>query len=402
MAYDDPIDKNQGAVKISEVFTDRALDIIKTDIGESGIKVMEQLVRIAGDALRRINYIMFSPGRINWTGDEIEFDSDSRDNNIIFRILQTEDGNPATPRTVDLVLKGTDAGVNAESIFKSIQMVDGDILYLELDRSLVLAAGASKDLHNAVGGASVFQGLTVKKTNIATGMPSLKAQEGSLTDTFAIPLAMRVDWTDGVDSYQDIWWIPHGIRWPMNTRSALGGVVVLGLETWPSVFVGDQAQLIQALTDLSTSGGIILLNKPISLDSPITVPEGVSIISRSNKYGTAEAGLTLTTGAKITLGEGSKLFNLNIEGAASFGGTSNVVEQMIVMAGNKGEIRDCNFRLINVNVGTSEGSCIGVSGTNNRVFNCSFRLGATVTHRIGIKYLGGTNNTDTDSQFLVT
>jgi hypothetical protein len=273
-------------------------------------------------------------------------------------------------------------------------LADGEVLYLELDRALVLAAGATKDLHNAVGGGSIFTGLTVKKVNIATGLPSLKAQEGvSPTDTFAIPLAMRVDWTDGVDSFQDIWWIPHGIRWPMNTRSPLGGVVVLGLETWPSTFVTSQAQLIQALSDYTLSGGVILIQSPITLNTPITVPDGVTLISRSNKLDTGEAGLTLTTGASITVAGGGKLFNLDIQGNAGFTGTNSLV----IMSGTRAEVRDCNFKLVNT---TGTPACITVNGNLNRIYNCEFVI-SSAAGNVGIKYTAaaGNSNTDTDSRF---
>lgn len=407
MSYDSPIAKNQGAAKISEVFTDRALDIIKTQIGESGIKVMEQLVRISGDALRRINYILYSPGTINWTGSAIEFNNiaAAAATNAIFRILQTEDiGAVTSPRYVDLVLAG-DQTAAAEQLFKSISMVNGDVIYLELDRSLVLAAGNTKNLHNGIavldgGFSSVFTGLTVKKRNISTGLPALDSTEGaSPTSTFTIPLAMRIDWTDGVDSFQDIWWIPHGIRWPANTRSTLGGVIVSGLDHYHSKAVASQGQLIQAITDLTTAGGIILVTAPIVLNTPITIPDGVTLTSRSNKYTTAEGGLTLTTGASITLASGAKLYNCDIEGNAGFASSAN--DQLVILSGDKAEIRDCKFRLTNINPSFT-GKCIKIIGTNNMIKNCVFRLGAIVSYRVGIDYNAGTNNTDTESEFLAT
>ena len=407
MAYDTPIPPNQGAVKISEVFTDRALDVIKTQIGESGIKVMEQLVRITADALRRINYILYSPGTVNWTGTAIEQNNTATPSatNIIFRILQTEDvGGVASPRYVDLVLTG-DQTAAAEQLFKSISLNNGDVLYLELDRSLVLAAGNTKNLHNGIavidgGFGSIFTGLTVKKRNISTGLPPLDAQEGaSPTNTFTIPLAMRVDWTDGTDSFQDIWWIPHGIRWPMGTRSTLGAVIVSGLDHYYSRVVASQAQLIQAITDLTTGGGIILAKAPITLNTPITIPDGVILVSRSNKYSTAEGGLTLTTGASITLASGAKLFNCDIEAGSGFSATT---DSLVIMSGNKAEVRDCNFKLAYA-LAVNTPSCVKITGNLfNRIYNCTFTLVSASTS-VGIKYSAGTGatNSDTDSRFIL-
>ena len=117
-----------------------------------------------------------------------------------------------------------------------------------------------------------------------TGMPEMLSTETGTTksQTMNIPLAARLDWTDGIDSYQDIWWIPHGIRWPEGTKSNVGAVVVRGLETLPSTFVRNQDELTNAITTLGTTGGVILASESFSIDQGITIPPGITFCSRSD------------------------------------------------------------------------------------------------------------------------
>lgn len=379
MAYNDQISKEQGAFKISEAFTDHELDIIKTEIGESGIEVIERMIRIQGDSFRKSSYILHSDGRINWTGSQLQFDSDARANDIIFRLLQTEDvGGSANPRTIDLKMIG-DQTTNGEQIFSTIDMANGDLLYLELDRDKVFAAvsGAGEvnylELHNAVGGLSTFAGATVKIINLSetSGMPELEMDSTGFNGSFCIPLAMRVDWSDGIDTYQDIWWIPHGIRWPANVRSTLGAVIVQGFETLPSVFVRNITEFNQAIADLTSTGGIICLQNNITIDSQITVPADVQIFGRSaSGLGSNPANIVMVTGGQLQMGDRSRLWDVFIV-ANSLYGTSGTAEDntLVKVVGEAVSIEKCWFQLNNL---SGVARCIDFEGSDGRAIQCTF------------------------------
>jgi len=396
MAYDDIKAKNQGSVKQSEVFSDKELDIIKANIGETGIKVIEQLIRVSGDALRRLNYILWSPGRIRWDGTTIHFDSDTRDNDIYLRLLQTEE---AAPRTIDLKMNGSQIA-NTTDEFLNIDLADGELLYLELDRDTILSSSGSVDLENAVGGGSVVGGYTVKKASISSssGMPALITPEGGNTQTFYIPIAMRVDWNDGFDSHQDIWWIPHGIKWPMGTTSTMGSVIVKGLETWPTAYVRSQAELIQEITALGGNGGIILATSPFNIDTSITIPAGVTFAGRTDiSISGNNNAINLLPGGRIILSDRSRLERLYFRSSTSFGASAN--ERMVQMSGERAYIENCEFEVTKPDTGPSEAICVYVDGNENRLNNCRFNSVVGTTYKIGIDYISGSNNIDLDSMF---
>lgn len=379
MAYNDQISKEQGAFKISEAFTDHELDIIQTEIGESGIEVIERMLRIQGDAFRKSSYILHSEGRINWTGDQLQFDSDARANDIILRLLQTEDANGAVkPRTIDLKIIGH-ISTNSEQTFNTIDMANGDLLYLELDRDQVFAAASGSgevnhlELHNAVGGLSIYTGATVKKVNLSSssGMPAIEMDSTGFNGSFCIPLAMRVDWTDDIDTYQDIWWIPHGIRWPANVRSTVGAVIVQGFETLPSVFVRNITEFNQAITDLTSTGGIICLQNNITIDSQITVPADVHIFGRSaSGAGSNPANIIMATGGQLIMSDRSRLWNVFIA-ATSLYGTSGTAEDntLVKVVGQNVSLEKCWFQLNNA---SGSARCIDFEGSDGRAIQCTF------------------------------
>jgi hypothetical protein len=226
-------------------------------------------------------------------------------------------------------------------------------------------------------------------------MPALSTQLSGPTTTFYVPLAMRIDWTDGINSYQDLWWIPHGIRWPENTLSTLGAVIVSGLEVYPSVFVDDELQLMQAVTDLTPTGGVICVESNITIDTAITIPDGVTLLSRSETaQNTNPAILTFVPGGSLIMGNNSRLFDLYLVGSSTFGVSSNA--SMVQAANDKCEIRNCMF-----NFGNASGLARGVlvTGTNNRIYNCKFLNCSADSWRTGIEYNAGSNNVDIDSEF---
>jgi hypothetical protein len=448
MAYDTPIDNKQGSIKVSELFTDEQLKLIKNAVGESGINTLRLLMNPITDSLRMQKYILHSTGQMNWTGTEIKFDSDyagaptwsaatnyssgalivynsknyissisgnlnnqpdispsqwkNVSNDILFRLLVIDE-NTNNVKTIDVYMTGT-TGANGTTTFRDIPLNDQELIYLELDRDLLLNAadpGGGKPrrlvIENAVTGGSIVAGKTLRKVSLSTtsGMPQMVASAASTT-TVNIPLAARFDWTDGIDSFRDIWWIPHGIRWPEGTRSVLGAVVVRGLETYPSTFVRTQLELQQAISDLTVAGGgIILVTDNIPLTANIAVPSGITILGRTSlKEGViiANPTITVSTGAGFTLANRAMMRGLNIQGASLFSGP------LITMNSDRAEVRDCSLRLQNVN-GSTEAQCILLSGTNNRVYNCKFSLGAVNNSRVGLKFTAGSNNVDFDSYF---
>jgi hypothetical protein len=120
MAYDSPIDNKQGSMKASEIAMDRQLEIIKTQNNETALKTIELMMKPLGDAVRLNNFILHSTGQINWTGTDIEFDSDSQANHIIFRLLLTDE---TSARTIDVYLTGT-TGSNSSTLFNTLTLAN--------------------------------------------------------------------------------------------------------------------------------------------------------------------------------------------------------------------------------------------------------------------------------------
>jgi len=411
MAHDDTIEKKQGAIKVSETYTDEQLKIIQNAVGESGIKTLRLIMNPISDAIRMNNFILHSSGQINWTGTEIQFDSDSKGNNITLRLLMLDD--EANAKTVDLILEGT-TGANSALLFNSISLNNQELLYIELDRQKILDAvsvspgtePAKIVIENGVSGGAITPGSILKKVSLSdtSGMPSMLATE-TTSETVNIPLVSRFDWSDGITptDFQDIWWIPHGIRWPTGTRSVLGAVVVKGLETYPTTFVRKQVELQNALLDINVAaeGGIILVSENIDIDSVITIPSGVTLLSRgSPQDGTVPAisSLRLGVGGKIILETRSKLFNINIEATSVFGDA--LEEDLVLVSGDNVEIRDCAFKL-DVSSGATKANCVKITGSNNRIWNSKFRI-QNIANHVGISYFAGANNVDTDSIFDYT
>ena len=413
MAFDSPIANPQGGVKASEIAMDRQLEIIKTQNNETALKAIELMMKPLGDAIRMNNFILHSTGQIRWSGTQIEFDSDSQGNHIILRLLLTDE---TAPRTIDIYLTGTTVA-NSSALFKTINLDDQELLYLEIDRAQLLAAvspgggnPARLTIGNNVSSSSTAVGARLQKVSLTAGggMPAMLSTESGLTtsQTINIPLASCFQWSDGTPgpsgTFKDLWWIPHGIRWPAGTRSVLGAVVVKGLETLPSTFVRTEAELTAALTDYGTTGGIILISQSFTLNTQISVPPGVILTTRSNlsNYNAAIPVITMESGSRITLQADSKLWNMVIKGGLNFGKT--VTEYMVLMTVNNARIDACSFGLTRTDLTTPAALsiCVEVTGTNHRIWDSKFRLGLTdVPQRVGIRYSSGSNNNDIDSIF---
>lgn len=411
MAFDDQIDDKLGSIKISEAFTDESLKIIQNLVGESAIKTLRLMMEPIGDAIRMNNFILHSTGQIRWSGDEIFFDEDAKANDIVLRLMMLD--AEANARTVDLILKGT-TGANSAAEFNSLPLADQELLYIELDRDEILNAAnaggapASIIIENAVTGGSTTSGKTLKSAALTsnTGMPEMTATDSN-SNTVNIPLVARFDWTDGIitGSFKDLWWIPHGIRWPELTASVVGAVVVKGFEAWPNTFVASTPQLVSALSGVSSNGGVILITENITVDETITIPKGVTLLARSSVQDGAnplQPAISMGPSGQIVMEDRSKMFDINIETDALFGDGSAGGKQLVLMSGDNAEIRDCSFQL-DPSAGGAGGLAIGVkvTGSKNRIWNSKFRI-QNISNHNGILYFSGVDNVDTDSIFDYT
>ena len=409
MAFDDKIENKQGSSKTSEAFTDRVLEIIQNEVGETSLRTLEMIMKPMSDAIRRNNFIAHSYGQIKWTGTAIEFDADGQNNSIVLKLLLMDEG---APRTVDIWMQGSSTA-NSPTEFFNIPMNNNDLLYLEIDRDLLLSAvspspgvePAKLVIGNNASDVNIVAGARLQKVSLSdtNGMPEMLSTESGTTksQTMNIPLATRIDWTDGLETFSDIWWIPHGIRWPENTISAIGAVVVKGTETLPSLYVKsfDAVDgIIDAINFLTPTGGIILLAEQFTLIGNITIPKGITLMARSNMQDgadNADPTLFVASGAGIILEDGAKMWNINVESLSNFG--SSFEESLVRMTGDNAEVRDCSFRL-DPTAGASSAVAVKVEGSRNRIWNTKFRIQNTGSH-IGISYFSGTSNVDTDSIF---
>ncbi len=334
MPFDDIINPNQGAIKSSEIFMDRSLEIIKNSIGETTLKTLEGMMKPIADAIRYNNFLLHSDGQIVWETNlsqpRIRFNADAKANNIRLRLMMLDES--AQSRTVDIIIPAT-VGANSLTGFNTINMNNNDLIYMELSRSVILAAisgtpastPAVITLENGIDGGSVTSGRRLLKVNMTgnTGMPAMVADLDSIlqdaSQTVNIPIAARYDWTDNIDTYSDIWWIPHGIRWPTGSISVVGAVVVSGFNALPNYFARTITEFNQQLALLTTTGGMIAIIAPITINSPITIPDGVTIIGRTKKNHNTSPGLYFSSGGKFILGNRSAVKDLYIRGLAGFG-----------------------------------------------------------------------------------
>jgi hypothetical protein len=394
MAYDSVIDKPQGSVKLAEIFTDRAIDVIETAIGETGLIIVEQLRNVMADAIRKNSYILHSDGRVLWDGSNINFVSDSENTNIILTLLQTEN---AALRRINLVLTG--GGSNTANTFNNIALNDKEMIYIELDRNTILNGSGDVVLENAAGGGSLISGYTVKKVSVnlsSSGMPSLQSPiTGGNTDTFNIPLAVRYDYLIGAITYQDLWWIPHGIRWPQNTRSVIGAVVVQGFDVYPNVFVSSTAELVQALIDYS-DGGVICVKESFVLDQSVTLPTGVTLIGRSMQRASGSpAIISLDVTGGITMQSHTRIKDIAFYGNSNFGQTGN--HTVITMSNSYCYVENCSFEFQNTGP-TNTATAILCSGSYNKIEKCKFVDVVSPAYKIGVNYIGS-YNADIDCEF---
>lgn len=375
MSYDSNRPANIGDTKLSELAVDRTLPLFDSSGPQTNALIgLESAFRALTELARKSNYILRSEGQIQWNGTDIRFDAGAVVNSMNFEVLATEGSiDPA----YQLRLQGSTSS-NGVSTFKNIPMSDGDLLYMELDASELLDSGSSFDLENAVNGGGITAGYRVIRQSMSTALPKLTIGATDGGSLFYIPLALRRG--------TDILWIPHGIRWPAGTTSALGAIIVEGFDAYPERFVSNQTQLLSALSDLSAlGGGVILVKEAFTIDQTINVPDNIKILGRGRKN-----PITLAVGASIVLQNRCYLEGLKLITAASWTG------QAVQMNGTRNRVISLWLDL-SASADSSSVKGVQVAGNGNRINDTSFT--GVSTNRVGINYSSGTDNADIDCEF---
>lgn len=384
MAYDQPTSLPSGSTKLSEIAVDRVQPLIQSPVHATSIIVVEQMLKITADLLRKQNYFLRSVGKVNWNGAAIMLDDGGIANDMIFDLLQTD--NAAQPK-ISLVMQGS-TGVSTATTFNNLTLADGELLYLELDPAVIAAGGTSIIIENAVNGGSVVDGKTLKKTTLAAGIPTLTSPVDQspnptpASTTFYIPLCYRSGSTD-------IRWIPHGITWPAGTTSILGAIIVEGFQAIPERFVGSELQLLAALSDMTAQGGgVILVTQPFSITGTITLTANVKLMGRGKK-----SMITVNGGQIILAGENAEVQDLGLTCVSGYTGN------MIWIQARRCRIRNVHFDLT-LAPDMAASNSIRVEQSYNRVYECTFKGTAAAVNKTAINYIAGyVDNADVDSLF---
>lgn len=383
MNYDDQRPANSGDTKLSEVAVDRKMPLDDTSAAQSNALVeLQNAMQAIVELARKSTFILRSAGNINWTGSEIRFDDSAQPNDAILEILGSDGSvNPS----FQLKMAGTISAPTTNT-FLNIPLNDGDLLYMELNSSLLVDQGTLFQLDNAVNGGGSTIGKRVLKTTIAAGLPKIKQNAAGGT-VFNIPLAIRRG--------TDIWWVPHGIRWPAGTVSTLGAVIIQGISPWPDHFVDSEATLDQAITSCAAAGGgIILIKGSFSITTNKTIPNNTMILGRGGGSSPTTPICTINctgTAHFIMSGYFSSMEHVNILADSTFTGT------LLVMGPGFGcTVERCNFDMTactNVNTNIA----VQLGGNGQRMYRNFIR--GTSGNKIGISYVGNNDTTDVDTFF---
>jgi hypothetical protein len=387
MAFDSNRPADSGDTKLSEIAIDRSMPMFSTSGPQTNaLLALQAAFRAVLETTRKTNYILRSQGNIFWSGSEIRFDDQALVNNAILDILATE-GTVNPSFSIRLHGSTTSNGTNT---FLNIPLADGEMLYMELDSNLLIDQGSSFDLDNAInGGGTPTVGKRLMKTTFAAGMPRLDATATSAT-IFNIPLAIRRG--------TDIWWIPHGIRWPSGTASTLGAIIVEGVEPWPNHFAENEAQFDAAITSCAAAGGgIILIKSSFNITTPKTIPNNTKILGRGGgsvggPSGFGFSNLTVVNGGKFVMsGYFSSMEAVNLTADSGFTGV-----MLDIQPGYGNTVRECNFDMTQcANVSTNIAARLG--GNSNRMYRNYIR--GVSGNKIGVFYVGSNDTTDVDTFF---
>lgn len=386
MNFDSNLPGNQGNTKLSEIAIDRTPKLFDTAGPQTNALVSAEVAFAALTELsRRQNYILRSIGNMNWSGTQLRFDDSAQANNIVFDVLATEG---TTNHSFSLVMQGSTT-TNGTNTFEFINLADGDMLYMELNSALITDLGSTFNLDNAASGTGTTVGMRLLKTTVAAGMPKV-TQSPTGGTLFNIPLAI-VRFNAGLGT-NDIFWIPHGIRWPAGTTSNLGAVLVNGPQPWPDHFASSESTLDSAIAScLAAGGGIILITAAFSITGVKVIPPNTKILGR----GQGINKITMVNGSQIQMsGQFCYMEYVTLLAQAGFAGT------MVSITGNGATMRECNIDQTNqTDVATN--IAVSLGGTNNRLYRNFIKQGTPIVNKIGINYLTGATgpNTDVDTLF---
>ena len=200
------IDKSQGAIKLSEVAVDNAQPVINTVEREDGLTVIERLRRLVTDSFRRHTVLLASSATISWTGGSLQITDGV---SITLLLLAAPDSASASFNTITYTSSGT----------TNWAIDDGDIVYIELERSLLDASGAIT-LTDGINSTGTV-GCRIRKAPPQT-IPFIDdLNDGSPQGTLMIPIAVR---HDSYDAKKNLWWVPHGILWSDEISGILGRI----------------------------------------------------------------------------------------------------------------------------------------------------------------------------------
>lgn len=375
---------NQGAPKTSEIALLSQQPVLGTDgaINDDLDTAFSLAIGIGADAIRRTAYIFNSSNPIQWANDlsslpAILLNDGVNPSSMIMTLLQNEPGFPAA---INLVMQGlAPAGTPDATHFLNIEMANLDMIYLEVNRSVLQASGGTVIIQNAINGGSVVSGQTLRKVNLGSGgMPSILNQSGvspataTLTQTVYMPIAYRYD--NPLTSNPLIWWVPHGIMWPFGVNSNLGAVITSGFTTYPTLFVANQTQLLTAVGDLSGTGGVICFTAGFTINSTITIPQNVVLIGRD-----LVAPVVLTGGGQLLFSSPRcRMYDMYLSTAANL--------TMVSLSGsNYTVIERCRFSA----PPAGSAICIDVASSGTDISDCEFNgvtYGSTST---AIQYEAG-------------
>jgi microcystin-dependent protein len=186
------LSKIKGFIKLSEVAADSAQTLLDTSVNQDANTVIIQTASALEDALRKQSLLLLSTGNVTWASNKITPDVGV---DMTVKLFQNSNG-----QTINLNLSYANfsSGVSLPN--------DGDVLYLELNRSLLTSGTIS--IYN--GGGSTGQ-----RAVVGSGMPPLvNNQSGGFQGTICIPIAVRQG--------TNLWWVPSNFYWATGTVGTLG------------------------------------------------------------------------------------------------------------------------------------------------------------------------------------
>lgn len=401
MAYDDIKDPKKGSPKLSEIAVDREGELVGSAIGESSLPVIERLARIQSDALKRLGIVLHSDGNICWdiTADTIT-SQDKGDPAVVnsgaginLRFTQTSDvsdfdshEDPATEalipvdRTIDMVITAADLNANAGGLFT---LAEDDILFLRITYD---------DINNAASPINMIP--FINRVNAAVGMEALENKLDGNETTLFIPIAMRTpNWFDNIDpaAKKDLMWLVNGTtRWPSGTCAPLGSLITDLNKSLPSIFITTENEFDTALVTLGsgTGGGIICIDRPITLTGTKNIDEDIHIYGRSSSIdGDNSSLLTFQDNASLVMGDRTRLWNLGMDDTG-LGHTAAFIETV----GDDVIIEKC-YILTDAAISAIEVN----AGDNVRIRDCTI---SGVVGSTGIEWSGALGGTARDVTFV--